>query len=85
MLPRYAAMQPEPPWSTSILSGERSEHTTSALKFPIAVSAIRTFTRHARIESDVEVIPIKQANEAYARALRGDLRFRFVIDLNSLA
>ena len=75
MLPRYAAMQPEPPWSPSSLSGERSEHTTSALKFPIAVSAIRTFTRHAHIESDVEVIPIKQANEAYERALAVMLDF----------
>ncbi len=38
-----------------------------------------------RIESDVEVIPIQQVNEAYERVLRGDVRFRFVIDLDSLA
>ena len=37
-----------------------------------------------RIESDVEVIPIQQVNEAYERVLRGDVRFRFVIDLGSL-
>ena len=37
-----------------------------------------------RIESDVEVIPIQQVNEAYERVLRGDVRFRFVIDLESL-
>lgn len=37
------------------------------------------------IESDVEVIPIQGVNEAYGRVLRGDVRFRFVIDLNSLA
>ncbi len=36
------------------------------------------------IESDVEVIPIQQVNEAYERVLRGDVRFRFVIDLASL-
>jgi uncharacterized zinc-type alcohol dehydrogenase-like protein len=36
------------------------------------------------IESDVEVIPIQQVNEAYARVLSGDVRFRFVIDLATL-
>lgn len=36
------------------------------------------------IESDVEVIPIQQVNEAYERVLRGDVRFRFVIDLGSM-
>jgi uncharacterized zinc-type alcohol dehydrogenase-like protein len=38
-----------------------------------------------RIESDVEVIPIRQVNEAYDRVVRGDVRYRFVIDLSSLA
>ncbi|HSA60972.1 MAG TPA: NAD(P)-dependent alcohol dehydrogenase [Nitrospiraceae bacterium] len=37
------------------------------------------------IESDVEVIPIQQVNEAYERVLKGDVRFRFVIDLASLS
>ena len=36
------------------------------------------------IESDIEVIPIQQVNEAYERVLRGDVRFRFVIDLGSM-
>jgi uncharacterized zinc-type alcohol dehydrogenase-like protein len=36
------------------------------------------------IESDIEVIPIQQVNEAYERVLRGDVTFRFVIDLTSL-
>ena len=36
------------------------------------------------IESDIEVIPIQQVNEAYERVLKGDVRFRFVIDLRSL-
>jgi uncharacterized zinc-type alcohol dehydrogenase-like protein len=36
------------------------------------------------IESDVEVIPIQQVNEAYERVLKGDVKFRFVIDLASL-
>jgi uncharacterized zinc-type alcohol dehydrogenase-like protein len=43
------------------------------------------FCAEHRIESDVEMIPIHQVNEAYERVLRGDVRFRFVIDLASLA
>jgi uncharacterized zinc-type alcohol dehydrogenase-like protein len=37
------------------------------------------------ITSDVEVIPIQQINEAYERTVRGDVRYRFVIDMKSLA
>ncbi len=36
------------------------------------------------ITSDVEVIPIQQINTAYERMLKGDVRYRFVIDMNSL-
>ncbi len=36
------------------------------------------------IVSDVEVIPVQKVNEAYDRMLRGDVRYRFVIDLASL-
>jgi uncharacterized zinc-type alcohol dehydrogenase-like protein len=36
------------------------------------------------VASDVEVIPIQQINEAYARMLKGDVRYRFVIDTASL-
>ena len=36
------------------------------------------------VSSDVEVIPIQKINEAYERTLRGDVRYRFVIDMKSL-
>jgi alcohol dehydrogenase (NADP+) len=36
------------------------------------------------VASDVEVIPIQQINEAYDRLVRGDVRYRFVIDIASL-
>ena len=42
------------------------------------------FCAQHHIESDVEVIPIQQVNEAYERVLRGDVRYRFVIDMTSL-
>ncbi|HYT61264.1 MAG TPA: hypothetical protein VEL06_13905 [Haliangiales bacterium] len=36
------------------------------------------------IVSDIEVIRIQQINEAYERLLKGDVKYRFVIDLASL-
>jgi uncharacterized zinc-type alcohol dehydrogenase-like protein len=42
------------------------------------------FCTRQNIESDIELIPIQQVNEAYERVLRGDVRFRFVIDLGSM-
>ncbi|MHB8405922.1 MAG: NAD(P)-dependent alcohol dehydrogenase [Gammaproteobacteria bacterium] len=39
--------------------------------------------QHA-VASDVEVIPIQQLNQAYDRLVRGDVRYRFVIDIASL-
>jgi uncharacterized zinc-type alcohol dehydrogenase-like protein len=36
------------------------------------------------IVSDIEVIPMQNINEAYTRMLKGDVKYRFVIDLASL-
>ncbi|MEX2490925.1 MAG: NAD(P)-dependent alcohol dehydrogenase [Nitrospirales bacterium] len=36
------------------------------------------------LTSDVEVIPISQIGEAYERVVKGDVKFRFVIDMASL-
>ena len=42
------------------------------------------FCAEHNIVSDVEVIPVQQINEAYERVLKGDVRYRFVIDIASL-
>jgi uncharacterized zinc-type alcohol dehydrogenase-like protein len=36
------------------------------------------------IVSDIEMIPIQGINEAYERMLRSDVKYRFVIDMESL-
>jgi uncharacterized zinc-type alcohol dehydrogenase-like protein len=36
------------------------------------------------IAADVEVIPMDKINEAYDRTVKGDVRYRFVVDINSL-
>lgn len=42
------------------------------------------FCGQHNITADVEVIPIQKVNEAYARMLRSDVKYRFSIDLASL-
>ncbi|VVC76985.1 NADP-dependent alcohol dehydrogenase C 2 [Aquicella siphonis] len=36
------------------------------------------------ISADIELIPINKINEAYDRMVKGEVRYRFVIDINSL-
>jgi len=42
------------------------------------------FCAQHNIVSDVEVIAMKDINEAYERMLKGDVRYRFVIDMKTL-
>jgi uncharacterized zinc-type alcohol dehydrogenase-like protein len=42
------------------------------------------FCSKHNIASDIELINIQQINEAYERLLKGDVRYRFVIDMASL-
>jgi uncharacterized zinc-type alcohol dehydrogenase-like protein len=43
------------------------------------------FCGQHNLTSDIEVIPIQQVNQAYERVLKSDVRYRFVIDMASLA
>jgi uncharacterized zinc-type alcohol dehydrogenase-like protein len=36
------------------------------------------------ITADVEVIPVQKINEAYDRLAKGDVKYRFVIDMSTL-
>lgn len=42
------------------------------------------FCGEHHITSDIEIIPIQQVNEAYDRLVKGDVKYRFVIDMASL-
>jgi uncharacterized zinc-type alcohol dehydrogenase-like protein len=42
------------------------------------------FCAQHQVESEIELISIQQVNEAYERVLRGDVKFRFVIDISTL-
>ncbi len=43
------------------------------------------FCAQHNLTADIEKIPIQQVNEAYERVLKSDVRYRFVIDMNSIA
>jgi uncharacterized zinc-type alcohol dehydrogenase-like protein len=42
------------------------------------------FCAKHEIVSDIEVIPVQKINEAYERMLKGDVKYRFVIDVATL-
>ena len=42
------------------------------------------FCGQHQITSDIELIPIQQVNEAYDRLVKGDVKYRFVIDMATL-
>ena len=42
------------------------------------------FCSQHNIASDIELIPIQKIDEAYERMLKGDVKYRFVIDMASL-
>lgn len=42
------------------------------------------FCAKHHILSDIEIIPIEKINEAYERTIKGDVKYRFVIDIASL-
>ena len=45
---------------------------------------VLNFCAEHGISCDVEMLDIKNINEAYARMKRGDVRYRFVIDMTTL-
>ncbi len=70
-----------PPFS--IVGGRRSVAGSSIGGIPETQEMLDYCAKH-NIVSDIEVININYINEAYERMLKGDVRYRFVIDMASL-
>lgn len=47
--------------------------------------ALLNFCAEHKISPEVEMIPIEKINEAYERMIKNDVKYRFVIDMSSLA
>lgn len=66
------------------LIGNRRSLTGSLIGGIRETQEMLDYCAEHNITSDVEVINIKDINEAYERMLKGDVRYRFVIDMATL-
>jgi uncharacterized zinc-type alcohol dehydrogenase-like protein len=75
--------EPTPVAAFSLISGNR--RLAGSLIGGIAqTQEMLDYCAVQEIVADVEVIPVQKINEAYDRMVRGDVRYRFVIDVASL-
>ncbi len=77
---------PEAPLSVPVFSllGRRASLAGSGIGGIRETQEMLDFCAEHGIVSDIEMIPIQKINEAYARMLKNDVKYRFVIDTNSL-
>jgi uncharacterized zinc-type alcohol dehydrogenase-like protein len=78
-----APPDPIPVAAFSFLMGRRSL-AGSAIGGIRETQEMLDFCAEHNITSDIELIKIQQINEAYDRLLRADVKYRFVIDMDSL-
>ena len=76
---------PEPmPVAAFSLIGGRHSLSGSSIGGIAETQEMLDFCGEHNITADVEVIPIQKVNEAYQRLLKGDVKYRFSIDMASL-
>lgn len=77
-----------PPTPTEILGfnllGNRRSIAGSAIGGLTETQEMLDYCAEHNITSDIEIIDIKDINEAYERMLKGDVKYRFVIDMATL-
>jgi alcohol dehydrogenase (NADP+) len=78
-----APPKPAPVASFNLIIGRRSL-AGSAIGGIRETQEMLDFCGEHGITSDIELIRIQQIAEAYERLLRGDVKYRFVIDMASL-
>jgi uncharacterized zinc-type alcohol dehydrogenase-like protein len=76
--------QPHPAPSVPKLLRNRRTLSASAIGGIAATQEMLDFCAEHAIAADVETIAIDQVDDAYERMLRGDVRYRFVIDMATL-
>ena len=78
------ALEPLEPIDHSQVAFHRRSIAGSLIGGIAETQEVLDFCAEHGIISDVELIPIQQINEAYERMLKGDVKYRFVIDMASL-
>jgi uncharacterized zinc-type alcohol dehydrogenase-like protein len=74
---------PTPVVAASLVFG-RKQLSGSAIGGIRETQEMLDFCAEKGITSDIELIRIQQINDAYERLLKGDVKYRFVIDMASL-
>jgi len=91
LLKREATMvqvgAPEHPMPIAVfpLIMKRSNFSGSMIGGIAETQEMLDFCAEKKIAADVEIIPIQNINEAYERMLKSDVKYRFSIDMASLA
>ena len=78
-----APEKPAPVSAFNVIFGRRSLSGSAIGGLPETQEMLDYCGEHG-IVSDIELIPIQQINQAYDRLLKGDVKYRFVIDNASL-
>jgi uncharacterized zinc-type alcohol dehydrogenase-like protein len=78
---------PEKPMAVAAFSllGKRRNLAGSAIGGIAETQEMLDFCAEHHIVSDIEMVAIQQVNEAYERVIKSDVKYRFVIDMASLA
>ena len=74
----------ETPISAFPLVGARRSLAGSAIGGIRETQEMLNFCSKNNITCEIELIPINKVNEAYVRVVNSDVRYRFVIDMDSL-
>lgn len=77
--------EPHPSPSVGVLIGKRRSIAGSLIGGIAETQEMLDFCAQHGITADIEMIDIKDINEAYERMLKSDVKYRFVIDLKTLA
>jgi alcohol dehydrogenase (NADP+) len=77
-----APEHPPPIAAFSLIFGRKS-FAGSAIGDIAETQEMFGFCRKHNITADIEMIPIQEINTAYDRLLKGDVKYRFVIDMAS--
>ncbi|RQO29656.1 hydroxyacid dehydrogenase [Taibaiella sp. KBW10] len=78
-----APMEPLPVTSFSLILGRRS-FAGSNIGGIAETQEMLDFCAQHQITADIELIRVDQINDAYERLLKGDVKYRFVIDMASI-
>jgi uncharacterized zinc-type alcohol dehydrogenase-like protein len=76
--------QPHPAHHAGTLVNRRRSLAGSLIGGIAETQEMLDFCAEHNIVSDIELIPIQKINEAYERMVKGDVKYRFVIDMASL-